>query len=170
MHYKSLLLLAPVFITAVYAAAPAPTPGILNFPQAGFSIAPYDAPPGDGTVIALTMTPSSTAKNQSNVNVMIQPYNKSIKEYITLSKSQFSQFKFTIIAEKNPNDNEWVVEYEGAMQGQQFHWYAKAVSANNHVYLVTGTMTESQWVEGSEKIKKSVDSFKIIEETIQQPK
>jgi len=102
--------------------------------------------------------------------VMILPYAKSMKEFITLSKTQFTQVGFTSISEKTPNDNEWVVEYKGSMQGQQLHFYAMAVSANNHVYLVTGTTTELKWTANAEKIKKCVDSFKINDASTQSVK
>ena len=44
-----------------------------------------------------------------NVNVNIQPYPGSIKDYIGLSKGQFQKMKWNIVEEKQTGDTEWAV-------------------------------------------------------------
>jgi hypothetical protein len=80
--------------------------------------------------------------------------------YVTMSKDQFKQMNLTIVAEKQNGENEWVVEYSGPMQGKDLHFYARAVSNNGKVYLVTATASESQWKSVSDVLRKSVDAFK----------
>jgi hypothetical protein len=47
------------------------------------------------------------------------------------------------------------------MQGNDLHFYARAVSSGGKVYLVTATAKESQWKTLSGVLRKSVDAFKV---------
>lgn len=133
----------------------------IDLPLYGFQIDALDAAPGTSspTTAIQTFLPA-TEGFAPNINVQIQPYTGSIKDYAALSKSQFEQMKWKVIADGQPNDNEWNVEYTGSFQGNDLHFYARAVSANGKVYLVTATAKESQWATLSDTLRKHVESFK----------
>jgi len=67
---------------------------------------------------------------------------------------------WVIATEKQNGESEWIVEYTGPMQGNDLHFYARAVSNGGKVYLVTATAKESQWKSVSEILRKNVDAFK----------
>ena len=67
---------------------------------------------------------------------------------------------FVIIEEKIVEPTEWRVEYKGAMKGSELHFYARAVSKDSKVYLVTATAKESQWATVGSTLRNHVDSFK----------
>ena len=141
-------------ITAHVTAAP------LELPQYGFAIEALDAQPSAATATTALLTFLPTEDGFApNINVTIQPYAGTITSYIAMSKDQFKQMNLTIISEKQSGDNEWIVEYSGPMQGNDLHYYARAVSTGGKVYLVTSTAKESQWKAVSDVLRKHVDSF-----------
>ncbi|HVU39274.1 MAG TPA: hypothetical protein VHC95_13145 [Opitutales bacterium] len=159
-------LLALLFLATAHAAqttAPTPAaPAPVVFPQASFSIAPLEDAPGSVSIIPIIMALTPADQFASNVNVMIQPYAKPMSEYITLSKTQFKQIGAQVVSERTPNANEWICEYQASSNSREMHFYAHAISSKDHVYLATGTTLESHWAADSAKVKKCVDSFKVL--------
>ena len=134
----------------------------IELPLYGFEIDALDAAPGASspTTVIQTFLPA-TEGFAPNIIVQIQPYTETIKDYATLSKSQFEQMKWKVIADQQPNDNEWHVEYTGSFEGSDLHFYARAVFTNEKVYLITATAKESQWTTVSDTLQKHVESFKL---------
>lgn len=132
----------------------------LHFKKNGFSIAPLEGKSDSAPYVVIMMFLPGSEAFSPNVNVSIQPYSGSIKEYADLSKKQFKAGKFTVVSEKLSSTSV-VWEYTGMAQGRQLHWYAKAERKDGKVYLVTATSTESQWKTLSAKLKVCVDSFKL---------
>ena len=160
MRQKTILLFASVLMLSVYAAQPASSPPKLQFPQAGFSIAPLDSAPGNGSMpLAMSLAPVN-GPFSTNVNVVIQPFTKTMGDYVALSKPQFVQAGLTIVSEQNPNSNEWIIEYKGLLGGKNLHFYAHAMAGNGLVYLATGTALEEQWSGVANQVKSCVDSLK----------
>ena len=95
-----------------------------------------------------------------NVNVQVQQYPNSLKEYAKLSVQQFNQLNFKVLQNKQ-TETSLVLEYSGIMQGNNLHWYAIAHKKGNNVYLVTATSTESQWKTHSKTLIECVKSFKL---------
>jgi hypothetical protein len=95
-----------------------------------------------------------------NINVTIQPFAGSMGDYISLTKEQFQQVNLVVISERENGDNEWIVEYTGSMQGNDLHYYARAVSNNGKVFLVTATAKASQWNAVADVLRKHVESFR----------
>jgi hypothetical protein len=60
-------------------------------------------------------------------------------------KDSFQQMSWNIVEEEQIGDAEWTVEYRGQMQGNDFHFYARAVAKDGRVYPTTATAKESQW-------------------------
>jgi photosystem II reaction center protein PsbP len=133
----------------------------IELPLYGFQIDALDAAPdaSSPTTAIQTFLPA-TEGFAPNINVQIQPYTGTIKDYVALSKSQFEEMKWKVIADQQPSDNEWNVEYTGTLQGHDLHFYARAVSTNGKVYLITATANESQWATVSDTLRKHVESFK----------
>ena len=111
------------------------------------------------TTAFMTFLPASDGFGP-NINVNIQPYPGSMKEYVALSKTQFQKMSWTVIDEKQIGDGEWKVEYKGPMQGSDLHFYARALTKGGKVYLVTATAKESQWDSVGATLRNHVDSFK----------
>ena len=138
------------------------TAATIDLPQYGFSIEALDAPPSTTTATTALMTFLPVSDGFApNVNVNIQPYPGSMASYVTMSKDQFKQMNWTVVAEKQNGENEWIVEYTGPMQGNELHFYARAVANNGKVYLVTASSKETQWSSVSSLLRKAVDAFKI---------
>jgi hypothetical protein len=134
----------------------------IDLPLYGFQIDALDATPSTSTpTTVLEMFLPATESFAPNINVQIQPFAGKIKDYVTLSKSQFEQMKWKVVTEQQPGDNEWDVEYTGSYQGSDLHFYARAMSANGKIYIATATAKESQWPTISDALRKHVDSFKI---------
>jgi hypothetical protein len=134
----------------------------IDLPLYGFQIDALDATPSTSApTTVLEMFLPATESFAPNINVQIQPYTGTIKDYVTLSKGQFEQMKWKIVSEQQTGDNEWDVEYTGSYQGSDLHFYARAVSTNGKVLIATATAKESQWPAVSDTLKKRVDSFKV---------
>jgi hypothetical protein len=134
--------------------------GTIDLPLYGFKIDALDASADSGPGTALIMFLPKTQGFAPNINVQIQPYTGSLKDYIALSKGQFDQLKWKVISENQSGDNEWIVEYAGPMNEGDMHFYARAVSKAGKMYLVTATAEESQWATVGDTLRKNVDSFK----------
>jgi hypothetical protein len=159
MRTRSLLLGIITLLSA--AVAPSTNANTIELPSYGFQIDALDGTVGDAPVQALAMFLPAADGFAANINVQIQPYKGSMKDYIGLSKGQFAQMRWKIIAEQQPSENEWTVEYSGELQGKELHFYARSVSKNGRVYVATATAKESQWRELEAKLRKNVDSLKL---------
>jgi hypothetical protein len=153
------LIAAVWFSLAISSRSAAAT---IDLPLYGFQIDALDAAPdaSSPTTVIQTFLPA-TDGFAPNINVQIQPYTGTIKDYATTSKSQFERVKWKVVSDQQPNDNEWNVEYTGSFQGSDLHFYARAVSANGKVYLITATAKESQWATVGDTLLKHLQSFKL---------
>ena len=160
MKNTSKALIAAVwFSLAISSGSGAAT---IDLPLYGFQIDALDAAP-DGsspTTVIQTFLPA-TDGFAPNINVQIQPYSGTMKDYAATSKSQFEQMKWKVVSDQQPNDNEWNVEYTGSFHGSDLHFYARGVSANGKVYLITATAKESQWATVGDTLLKHIQSFKL---------
>jgi hypothetical protein len=100
----------------------------------------------------------------ANVNVQAQPYADSLAKYDELSRGQFTTMKMKVLKSDKVGDNELLYEYTGAMQGNQVHWYSRAIKQGDHVLLITATALESKWAEQKQVLVDSVDSYKPLGE------
>lgn len=132
----------------------------LHFKKSGFSIAPLEGKSGSKSYQVLMMFLPASESFSPNINIIIQPYGGSIKEYAALSQQQFKELKLTILSTKLTKTSV-VWEYSGVVQNSKLHWYSKATRKNGKVFLATATSTESQWKTLSAKLKTCVNSFKI---------
>ena len=132
----------------------------LYFHKSAFSISALEADDPGSTYTVLAMFLPVSDKFAPNVNIIIQPYQKTLAEYANLTRSQFKAGRFTIIQESFSADSvAW--EYAGKMGELALHWYARAVRKGGLVYLVTATAAETQWPALSGKLKECVDSFRV---------
>ena len=153
------LVVAALFSLAISSRSGA---AAIELPLYGFQIDALDAAPdaSSPTTVIQTFLPA-TDGFAPNINVQVQPYTGTIKDYATTSKSQFEQMKWKVVSDQQPNDSEWNVEYTGSFNGSDLHFYARAVSANGKVYLITATAKESQWATLGDTLLKHVQSFKL---------
>ena len=132
----------------------------LHFPQAGFTIAPLESPPGGSPQQALMMFLPATDGFAANVNVQIQPYVGAMDEYVSLSAQQFKSAGFKVLQQKTSGKSVAIFEYTGKTQGHELHWYARAEKSGDNVYLVTATATAEQWDKEAARLRACVDSFR----------
>ncbi|MDH4100284.1 MAG: hypothetical protein OEV28_06880 [Nitrospirota bacterium] len=107
--------------------------------------------------IAMFFLPASD-NFAANVNVQKQQFIEPIEAYDKLTTSQFKEFNLTVL-NRTLKGNELRYEYKSDMQGRKLHWYARAIKAGQHVYLVTATSLDSQWEQQKSLLIKSVESF-----------
>ncbi len=153
MHKITTFLISTFFTSAIYA-------NTLDFPEAGFSIDNIDAAPTLAGSQPLHMFLPPVNGFSANINVQIQPYPGSMKQYIELSQSQFKQMGLSVISSKE-QDETMVLEYSGFMQGMNLHFYAKAVKKGSFVYLVTATDSKENWNDNKSQLISAVNSFKL---------
>jgi len=151
----SAIIGALLLSTAIFSHA-----ATIDLPEYGFSIDALDSQMGPAPSTALMMFLPASDGFAPNLNVNIQPFPGSMKDYIALSTKQFESMKWTVVSEKQIGDTEWQVEYKGPMQGNDLHFYARAVQSKGRVYLVTGTAKETQWNTVGNILQAHVDSFK----------
>ena len=148
---------ATLFSLATFSNLKATT---IDLPLYGFQIdsldAQVDSPAAAKTLIMFL--PESDGF-QPNINVLIQPYNGTINDYIAMSKVQFAQMQCKVISEHQNGEHEWMVEYSMG-GGHDLHCYAQAVSKSSKIYLVTATAKESQWATVGATLREHVESFK----------
>jgi hypothetical protein len=157
MKIPGLVVLSAILVASGFVAEPESR---FHFRANGFSIAPLEGVSENVPYQAVMMFLPVTEAFAPNVNVQIQPYDGTIKDFASLSQQQFKACGFTVLSE-NVSSTTVVWEYSGTFQGHRLHWYARAVQNKNKVYLVTATATESQWKTVSTKLRACVDSFKI---------
>lgn len=137
------------------------TANTLDFPVAGFRIEALESAPGGTTASPLFMCLPPTNEFAPNVNVQIQPHADSMDAYVKLSKAQFEQAKWKVLAERRDPADTWTVEYRGSASGRDLHFYSRAISNGKFVYLATATARADQWETVGEKLKRCVDSFAL---------
>jgi len=133
----------------------------INLPLYGFSIDALDDSVDRFPTQALMMFLAPFNGFASSVNVMIQPYQGTMDEYIAQSKQQFEEMKWEVVSQSVKGQTEWRVEYQGELQGQSLRWYARAILKDGKVYLATATAAQSEWEEVSEVLLANVESFKV---------
>jgi hypothetical protein len=150
--------------------------GVLRFESEGFTInaegfgvkrSDIGSVAGQSPAVVLFLSP--VGGFAPNVNVLIQDFPSSINDYIAVTKKEFDSAGVKLINDRVPSADEWVLEYQGSLNGKEFHWYARAVKSGNKVYLTTATATPEQWDQVSPKLKQCVDSFALINSLQPQP-
>jgi hypothetical protein len=157
MKYHHLLIATLAVVLAAHTASAGPA----DFPKYGFQIDTLDASPGTENTQALMMFLPSKNGFAANVNVIIQPFPKTLKDFIAVSKSQFEKLDWKVLTEKSPSDKEWICEYAGETRQTSLHWYSRAILKSGKVYLVTATAAAADWDATAPTLKKCVDSFAL---------
>ena len=104
-----------------------------------------------------------TGRVSANINIQIQPFTGTIKEYMDVSRAQFEQMfekGWKIVSEKQDGEKEWSCELTGTAKGKDYHFYARAVREGSKVYLITATALQEEWGNFGEKMRRHVDAFK----------
>lgn len=142
--------------------SPDPAPGKIVFPQQGFRISKLDGPLPAGVqqrLLSMELHPLSMGRPPPplGVNVGIEPYAKTLKDYQAERKPPFmidSKDKFKILKESAPAENTLVTEYsEGGLIS-----YEKVVLAHGQLYRA--------WIfsidETSAQSKALVESLEVM--------
>ena len=104
-----------------------------------------------------------TGRVSANINIQIQPFTGTMKEYMDVSRAQFEQMfekGWKIVSEKQDGEKEWSCELTGTAKGREYHFYARAVRGESKVYLITATSLQAEWESVGEKMRRHVDAFK----------
>jgi hypothetical protein len=130
----------------------------LRFPNAGFSIAPLDAAPGDTVNQPLIMCLPMRDGFAASVNVQIQPYKGKLDDYSSLTVAQLKTGGLTLLQYKAAGKSAVIYEYSGTTQGRVLHCYQRAEKSGDYVYLTTATALDDEWAELGPRLKACVDS------------
>jgi hypothetical protein len=145
-----------VSVPALGADAPAETH---KYKAHGFSISALeqtsDAPVQQ--VVIMHLPPKDGFS--PNVNVQVQVYAGTIKEFAEMTKAQMKQVNFTTLNEKVAGSS-MTMEFLGEVLGRKMHFYSKAELGQGKVYLATGSALAANWDETSARLKACVDSLK----------
>lgn len=98
----------------------------------------------------------------ANVNLQIQPFDGSLEEYEALSVSQFEEMDIEVL-QLERTGNELLIEYRGAMQNTELHWYARVLKRDSLYYVLTATALAERWSEEQDALVDSVHSFELGE-------
>lgn len=133
-----------------------------DLPYYGWKLKDLDAliekAPGQTLLIRV----DETGKVSANINVQIQPFAGTMKEYMDVSRGQFDQLfekGWKMFSEKQDGEKEWSCEVTGTAKGKEYHFYARAVKEGTRVYLITATALQEQWGSVGEKLRRHVDAF-----------
>ncbi|MGH7150908.1 MAG: DcrB-related protein [Planctomycetota bacterium] len=99
-----------------------------------------------------------------NVNVQVQPWTKSLEEFLALSRSQFKEYDLTLLSEekRKVSGREAVAfDYEGDMQGRPLRWMALAVADAGRVILVTGTVPKGSFETHEKALRSCLASLQL---------
>jgi hypothetical protein len=136
----------------------------VEYKNYGFSIEELPVAQSEKDSLSQTVImflPSDGKPFMPNVNVQIQAFGGTPKEYMELSKSQFDSINAEIIKNEEKK-SEVTFEYKMSSEIGDMHFYAKAHFAQEKVYLITATALESQWEKSGAPLKKNVDSFRLL--------
>ena len=158
------MVFAIVLLVSVGSGFAGSGPEKLTFPLHRFLIAPLEAPAGQGNQAVMAMYLAPSQGFAANINVMVQPWPGTIKNYLAVSEKQFADMGLKVVNKSLPDDHTAVFEYEGiikAVSPSTMHWYVRAISRSGKVYLATATATSAQWKTDGSKLKACVDSFEL---------
>ncbi|MEM1244877.1 MAG: hypothetical protein AAGA81_22200 [Acidobacteriota bacterium] len=160
-----MIRLLPTFALLLAALAPntlaAQSGARLAFPDSGFSIEPFEAEVPESVHTPLMMFLPSTGGFAANVNVQIQPFEGDLQGYLDISAGQFEDAGIEVLSSKLVSEGVAVLEYTGPLQGNDLHWYARAIQQPGRIFLVTASLLAEQWEELGEKARRCVDSFEL---------
>lgn len=161
MNMKTLSSFALVLLFCILLGAAKDADRRFYFQQNGFSIAPLEGKFAGETYQVLVMLLPASGGFAPNVNVQVQPFQGTIKEYVDLSRRQFQALNMTVLSEQ-VTENSILWEYSGSLENRKLHWYARAERADGgKVYLITAAASEPQWNTLAAKLKACVDSFRL---------
>jgi len=111
-------------------------------------------------IVATFMLPAADGF-ADNVNVMIQAYDGTLKNYRAITEKEIKSMNVKMIEIKE-SELVLIMEYAGEIQGRQLHWYQRAyITPNKKVYLITATCLEARWEQNKKTLMDSVDSFAL---------
>ena len=132
----------------------------LQFPIHGFTIEPLEAAAKNAIIQPVSLQLPVSDGFAPNVNVMIQPFPGTIKDYADMSRGQFRAMNMTIKdAHITPTSIRWT--YVGVLKGRTLKFYARALKRGDQIYLVTATALAAQWTKVGAKLVTVVDSFAL---------
>ena len=110
----------------------------LQFPIHGFTIEPLEATGQNAIIQPVSLQLPVSDGFAPNVNVMIQPFPGTIKDYADMSRGQFRAMNMTIKdAHITTTSIRWT--YVGVLKGRTLKFYARALKRGDQIYLVTAT-------------------------------
>ena len=133
-----------------------------DLPHYGAKLTDLDALIEKAPGKTLFIKADETGRVSANINIQIQPFTGTIKEYMDVSRAQFEQMfekGWKIVSEKQDGEKEWSCELTGTAKGKDYHFYARAIRDGSRVYLITATALQEEWGSFGEKMRRHVDAF-----------
>lgn len=134
---------------------------VVSMPEYGFTINSLGGSINKsglhGTILILSYT-TSFDDFTPNVNIAIQQFPGTIKEYIKNSIDQCKNANFQILDNEYISDVDALLVYSGAV-GRNLVFYARAVKKGDNIFLITATCRPEDWDNIGKKLVQSVMSF-----------
>lgn len=159
---KTKLTFAIVTLLVICAFSPL-TAAEGDLPHYGAKLKELDALIEKAPGKTLFIKADETGRVSANINIQIQPFTGTMKEYMDVSRAQFEQMfekGWKIVSEKQDGEKEWSCELTGTAKGKAYHFYARAVREGSKVYLITATALQEEWGSVGEKMRQHVNAFK----------
>jgi hypothetical protein len=133
-----------------------------DYPYYGWRLADLDALVAKQPQNVLRVAFDESDGFTANINIQIQQFSGTMKEYIEVSHRGFDKLfdqKWSTVSEDQKGEKECLVEIAGAIKGREYHFYARAAKLEEKVYLITATALQSQWATVGDKMRRYVDAF-----------
>ena len=135
----------------------------VNLPYYGWRLKQLEEIIKKSSDSAMQINVGEPVEFQANINVMIQPFPGTMKEYIDLSYRELDKLfekKWKVLSEKQNGEEEWGCEYTGTKDGEVYQFYSRAVKDEARIFLITATALQKQWGRLGETMRRQVNSFK----------
>lgn len=132
----------------------------VEFVKAGFRIKTLEPAqaPANG-YLACTMSLPAEAGFAPNVNVIVEPFSGSLKEYKKMSVEQLEFLEVEPVKVKQKK-GELTFEYEGDMLGPRIvHVFTRVILVDDKVFVATATATPEQWKNHGKQLREVVNSI-----------
>jgi len=131
----------------------------VQFKSAGFAIQPLQTGPVNKPYVSLEMFMPASGGFSANVNVVVQPFSGTVKQYIADTKRQLAAKGWKIARATAVGMHRAVFDYTGQAQGHNLHFYATAIATGRKVYLATATATTALWAHDAARLKACANSL-----------
>lgn len=134
----------------------------LHFPENGFTVKVLEGTSDTAAYQVLAMSlPRTPDGFTPNVNIMVQPNDRTLAEYIALLMNEARVIGLDLINITEVDDVSATLEFAGELFGLHLRRYTKVVLGNGKRYVITASASEPHWDEVADQLIETVESFRL---------